>query len=253
MQSLSIISDHRTGEEQALGATPSRMSDWLGVVASVGCAIHCAAMPFVISFLPTLGLSFLADESFHKVMVGVCALIAILAFVPGWRVHRKWLPAGIAMAGLTIIAAAAFALEDSCACCSPSETPEVAMVQQSEAGTCTDPSCEDCTSEAGEAAIVEQSDVSSCNDPSCELCAETSGTSVVQQQDSSLCADPNCELRAAETPAQMEACSEPPASPLLAGFTPWVTPLGGLLLVSAHLFNRRLTCRCGCCPTEATA
>jgi hypothetical protein len=51
--------------------TNSRMStwgDWLGMIASIGCAIHCAAMPFVIAYLPALGLSFLADEAFHKWM-----------------------------------------------------------------------------------------------------------------------------------------------------------------------------------------
>ena len=33
--------------------------DGLGVAASVLCAIHCAAMPFVVGFLPLLGLGFL--------------------------------------------------------------------------------------------------------------------------------------------------------------------------------------------------
>ena len=62
------------------------MSTWrdsLGIIASVGCAIHCAAMPFVIAYLPALGLSFLADEAFHKWMALACFLIAIAAFVPG--------------------------------------------------------------------------------------------------------------------------------------------------------------------------
>ena len=61
----------------------ARMSTWqdsLGMVASIGCAIHCAAMPFVIAYLPALGLSFLADEAFHQWMALVCFLIAIGAF-----------------------------------------------------------------------------------------------------------------------------------------------------------------------------
>ena len=31
---------------------PSAWQDSIGIVASVGCAIHCAAMPFVIAYLP---------------------------------------------------------------------------------------------------------------------------------------------------------------------------------------------------------
>ncbi|MEM0925351.1 MAG: MerC domain-containing protein, partial [Planctomycetota bacterium] len=46
------------------GSVLSGWSDWIGMIASIGCAIHCAAMPFVIAYLPSLGLSFLSDESF---------------------------------------------------------------------------------------------------------------------------------------------------------------------------------------------
>ena len=48
-------------------ALPRRAwADWAGMIASIGCAIHCAAMPLVLAYLPTLGLSWLADEVFHK-------------------------------------------------------------------------------------------------------------------------------------------------------------------------------------------
>ena len=207
MQHLAIVSVPE-GEEAGLANDVtlanghSSVSDWLGIAASVGCAIHCAAMPFVIAFLPMLGLSFLADESFHKVMVGVCSLLVLLAFVPGWRVHRKWLPTGIAMAGLTLIAAAAFALEDSCSCCS---LPDNSMV-------------------------VARTEITVCTDTRCEHCAK---------------------LKETEAAAEMSASAEEPVSPLLGGFTHWITPLGGLLLVSAHLVNRRLSSRCGCCPPNA--
>ena len=73
--------------EKATG--PSAWQDSIGIVASVGCAIHCAAMPFVIAYLPALGLSFLADEAFHQWMALFCFLIAIAAFVPGIRKHEN--------------------------------------------------------------------------------------------------------------------------------------------------------------------
>lgn len=203
MQELTVISD--AGGSDLLTAEaglPSQSkgnvwSDWVGITASVACAIHCAAMPFVIAFLPMLGLSFLADEGFHKVMVGVCTVFALLAFVPGWRLHRRWLPAGIAAFGLTIIGTAAFVFEDTCACCNPTETAVVASGDETSKTVCTDENCEHC------AAAAEQTD------------------------------------------AEIEA---PTA---LAGFVPWFTPFGGLLLVSAHLMNRRFSCRCGCCPPNA--
>ena len=93
--------------------TETSMSSWgdsLGIIASVGCAIHCAAMPFVIAYLPLLGLSFLADEAFHKWMALVCFLIAIAAFVPGIKKHGNWIPVSIAAFGLVFITFAAFGL-----------------------------------------------------------------------------------------------------------------------------------------------
>ena len=59
-------------------------ADWAGMLASIGCAIHCAAMPLVIGYLPLLGIGWLADESFHQVMTGICFVLAAAAF-------RAWL------------------------------------------------------------------------------------------------------------------------------------------------------------------
>ena len=48
--------------------------------------------------------------------------------------------------------------------------------------------------------------------------------------------------------------SKPAAKSLLSTLAPWITPLGGIVLVSAHLLNRRCGYLCDCCgPTEATA
>lgn len=90
----------------------SSRTDWLGVFASIVCAVHCAAMPFIISYLPALGLSFLADALFHKVMVFVCFSIAIYAFIPGLKKHRKWAPVTIGTLGLMLISVAAFGVEE---------------------------------------------------------------------------------------------------------------------------------------------
>ncbi|QDT11409.1 MerC domain-containing protein [Planctomycetes bacterium K23_9] len=92
--------------------SPAR--DWIGIVASIGCAVHCAAMPFVIAYLPMLGLSFLADEGFHRWMTLACFAIALAAFVPGFRQHRRWVPGAIAVIGLSLITFAAFGIAGDC-------------------------------------------------------------------------------------------------------------------------------------------
>ena len=52
--------------EEAVSVLPGgTLADWTGMVASIGCAIHCAAMPHVLAYLPALGLTWLADEGFY--------------------------------------------------------------------------------------------------------------------------------------------------------------------------------------------
>ncbi len=175
----------------------SVITDSIGVVASVACAIHCAAMPFIVGFLPAMGLSFLADNSFHKIMVGVCSLLAASAFIPGLRRHGRLLPVIVASVGLVMISIAAFALEGEC--CSSCEVTAAPTSTEAQLGT------EAC----------------------CEPCVAESGNPII-----------------AGTQTKTAAAS------ISSSFFPWITPLGGLLLVAAHLTNRRLSCICGCCTSE---
>ena len=182
----------------------STWKDWMGIVASIGCAIHCAAMPFVIAYLPALGLSFLADEAFHKWMALVCFLIAIVAFIPGIRKHGNWTPISVGAVGLALITFAAFGLAgECCASCSAATT---AVTELSDT-TATDIACATC----------DQCD--HCQSPAS---AETS-----------------------DAVASVDLVGK--KEDLLAALAPWITPFGGLVLVSAHLLNRRFGCLCGCC------
>ncbi|MDG1875773.1 MAG: MerC domain-containing protein [Mariniblastus sp.] len=178
----------------------STWRDWVGIIASIGCAIHCAAMPLVIAYLPALGLSFLADESFHKWMALVCFLIAIVAFIPGIRKHGNWIPVSIASIGLAFITFAAFGLAGECCAGCDSSEANTAMVTSADANAECD-TCDDCDS-----------------------CVECNQDGVISI-----------------TSANGEE------KDMLAKFAPWITPLGGLILVSAHLLNRRFGCLCGCC------
>jgi len=164
-------------------------TDLIGVVASIACAIHCAAMPFIVGFLPAMGLSFLADDSFHKVMVGVCSLLAASAFIPGLRRHGRLLPLIVAIVGLTMISIAAFALEGECcsSCDLPTSTVSASTVSASTAST----------------------DVQLGAEPCCEHCTAEPGKPIVAN-------------------AQPKISNASFTSSLF----PWITPLGGLLLVT---------------------
>jgi hypothetical protein len=89
-------------------------ADWTGLAASIACGIHCAAMPLLLSYLPSFGLSWLAHEGFHQWMTGVCFIFAASAFVPGWRKHKSLVPAFSGVIGITLLSLSAFVFGDEC-------------------------------------------------------------------------------------------------------------------------------------------
>lgn len=163
-------------------ANRGAVADWAGMVASIGCAIHCAAMPLVLAYLPSLGLGWLADEGFHRWMAVICFALAAAAFVPGWRKHRSFLPAIWGGIGLLLLTTAAFGMEESC----------------------------------------------------CASCA-------------------TCEHVTSAAETNIEGTSTTASSLSFAWITPFVTPLGGLLLVLGHVVNHNKSCRCqgqSCCLSD---
>lgn len=230
-------------------ATPSRWlswSDWVGMVASIGCAIHCAAMPFVIAYLPAFGLSFLADEGFHKWMAVACFAIAFMAFVPGLRKHKRLTPLLVGSVGLGMISIAAFGFAgDCCVACEkgaatvtldPNDQVSGAASPNGEEA-CTAACCQDdASAEVGSTDVALPSEPAPC----CPDCASGNAAG-----DSGASAG-GLTVTSATTEASL-------ASPLLSRVAPWVTPIGGIILVIAHLLNRRYGCLCGCCEKEVAA
>ena len=200
-------------------ANQSSWKDMVGIVASIGCAIHCAAMPFVIAYLPAWGLTFLADEAFHKWMALVCFLIAIAAFLPGLRTHGNWWPVGIGSAGLVLITFAAFGLAgECCPSCAAADAPSAVAI----AGTTNDAAEETCEH--------------------CEHCEHRA-----EEHPHTLASHDTV----VSTDAAVTSTTAPDEEKdLLALLAPWITPFGGLLLVSAHLLNRQCGCVCDCCAPE---
>jgi hypothetical protein len=270
-QSIAISSAPQSAPTQAY-------PDWIGVAASLLCAIHCAAMPFVVGFLPLLGLSFLADPSFHQWMVGICLALALVAFVPGWRRHHRAVPAIIGVLGLSLISFAAFAgPDDCCPTCETSTAPAgpagMAMVANNDDSSCADACCSSETPTAATFAVevsnqTDPADAAPCAASCCTTTNDALPTvaETPDERDATCCADgePTAIATATEgpdfvAPASEDACTAAccPADGgtsdtiMTAGSGEFMslvwllmTPLGGLILVIAHLTNHRLGCRC---------
>ena len=246
----------------SLGATRpvfwnnSAWRDWVGIVASIGCAIHCAAMPFVIAYLPALGLSFLADEGFHQWMALACFLIAIVAFIPGLKKHGSWIPISIATVGLGLITFAAMGWAGDC--CPSCEEKKSGAVAATESG-CEE--CDDCASSQAAGNQLALSSTTAAPEAGCEQCEDCASSDAfkndlaVSAPDCEHCED--CATSEATLSGQSLAqgsgigIDAEEEAALLLLLAPWITPIGGLLLVSAHLCNRRFGCLCGCCSNDA--
>ena len=134
-------------------------ADWTGLAASIACGIHCAAMPLLLSYLPSFGLSWLAHEGFHQWMTVACFLFAAAAFVPGWRKHKSLVPAFSGVIGITLLSLSAFVFGDEC-CAAAAQNQGSQSAACAEAA-CTDAACTDaaCTDAA-------------CADAACTACSE---------------------------------------------------------------------------------
>jgi MerC mercury resistance protein len=79
------------------------VADRIGATASFLCAIHCAALPFVLALLPFVGLEFLADHRFERGFVLFACMLALLALIRGYRRHQGPLPLLLAAPGLLLL------------------------------------------------------------------------------------------------------------------------------------------------------
>ncbi|WP_231459587.1 MerC domain-containing protein [Pedobacter sp. Leaf132] len=83
--------------------------DSLGITASVLCAIHCALVPLLITFLPLWGLSFLANEWVEISMILVSLILGIWSLSISYRKeHRTIYPTVILVLGFALIATGHF-------------------------------------------------------------------------------------------------------------------------------------------------
>jgi len=88
--------------------------DKTGATVSWICAAHCLAMPFLVSFLPLLGISFLAREGVEYVFIGFSVAIALTSLLPAYfKQHRKIRTLLLFVSGICFIAFADALFEDN--------------------------------------------------------------------------------------------------------------------------------------------
>ncbi len=98
--------------ESAAPVSVSRsLADRLGICLSALCVIHCLLTPVVLIALPSMRLLEM-HETYHQFMLVILPLLAILAFIPGFRLHRDPRVFMWAVPGLVLIALGAIVFHE---------------------------------------------------------------------------------------------------------------------------------------------
>ena len=124
-----------------------KIADRLGICLSALCVVHCLLTPVLLIALPSVQwlpsiAPFLGHERYHLIMLIVLPVLAVLAFIPGYRLHRDvrvfiwaapgivaialgallfegqvWLEAGASIAGSLMLIRAHMLNRVLCSCC----------------------------------------------------------------------------------------------------------------------------------------
>ena len=88
-----------------------RLDLW-GMTGSIGCAIHCAALPLVATGLPLLGLEFLANAWVEVAMIVLSIVLGTWSLLGTFREHKSIVPILLLIAGFVFILSGHFLWED---------------------------------------------------------------------------------------------------------------------------------------------
>jgi hypothetical protein len=241
--------------------------DRLGIFASVACAVHCAATPVLLATLPALTFTeWMASPLFHQVIaVGCCALVAS-AIWPAFMKFRDYRILSLSSAGLGLILMAAFVLPDTC-CTQAIPSQDVAVAGFSGAKLISATratgvaSC--CSHESADTKVADGK--AGCDGKACEdACEESEVASNAHVAHDHSAHDHSAHDHAAHDHSAHDHAGHDHAGHDhaghashekamvfggLAGLQPWMTPMGGLLLIAAHGLNlrRRMQREVACC------
>jgi hypothetical protein len=88
--------------------------DKTGALVSWACAVHCLAMPFLVSSLPLVGLGFFAHEGVEYIFFGVSIGVALISILSGFlRFHRNLNTILLFCAGIGLMISADKIFEES--------------------------------------------------------------------------------------------------------------------------------------------
>lgn len=92
-------------------ADVARLADRVGAMASFLCALHCAALPFVLTLLPVLGLDFLASHRFEHWFIAFATVLASTMLIRGYRGHRQPHALALLLPGLLLLWSGGYLVE----------------------------------------------------------------------------------------------------------------------------------------------
>ena len=78
--------------------------DKIGISASLLCAIHCAALPFIMTLLPLWGLSFIANDWVEIGMIVLSLILGIWSLGKSFKLHKRITPVIFLILGFGSIA-----------------------------------------------------------------------------------------------------------------------------------------------------
>ena len=85
--------------------------DNTGACLSFACAIHCMAMPLLVTILPLIGLGFLANERAELFLITGAVVLGIGSLAWGVRLHRSWRALLVLIVALAFITTSRTAVE----------------------------------------------------------------------------------------------------------------------------------------------
>lgn len=77
--------------------------DRLAIGFSMLCVLHCLLTPTLLVALPSLGATFLAEESFHFILVYLVIPTSLFALSLGCKQHNRWVFFGVGVVGLLFL------------------------------------------------------------------------------------------------------------------------------------------------------
>ncbi len=81
----------------------SENTNKFGLILPFLCAIHCVALPFLVSLLPFLGQSFFSSEVFEWLMLLVGACTSAYLLTRDRRIHKQYSPTLLALLGFGVL------------------------------------------------------------------------------------------------------------------------------------------------------